>query len=1078
MEKEIPQLEKLDDFRWLVPKQGEMRVPGLIYANESMAEKIRSDRSPLQVANVACLPGVVNYSLAMPDIHWGYGAPIGGVAGIDAENGVIVPGIIGYDINCLAGDTKILTQYGYYLKIDNPERYFQFLRCFNLSVATPSSTEITRFIKIKPKNKVYRVTTVRGHRIVATEDHPFWTPAGMVLLKDLEVKDKVAIYPFEGVPYEETSNEIIVDEEDIKKFFLKLSRNPRGHGLQQILNQLKRRKLLPLRYNSLALPILLKLMGYIFGDGTLFFDRKKGKGQVNFYGEKEDLQEIEKDIEKLGFKSLLTERKREHKIKTAYSVYEFETVERCCHLGGTAIAILFAVFGVPCGNKAKQDYGLPSWIRKAPLWQKRLFLSTFFGAELSTPKFYSLRNYNAYCPILSMNKRKKYLESGRLFLEQISQLLEEFGVKTLKVSQRKEGANKDGNISYRLRLILSGRTKSLLNLYGKVGFEYNKKRSFSANLSLEFLKLKKVVISRRDRTSILARELHNNSGLGAKAIYKKLSNPWINSRFIERSIYERRKTKGLSQNNVNHLPEVILERDKEQRVLRSRATQTMSEAVAAQKHPGPWGSPIFKALRCYSSAMCHRHKAFVAPCTDFKSGTPNSQHYSETAPKARVAFSLPKFNAFVEEFAAGDSGMVWDEIADIKQVPFNNWVYDFSVLHQDHNFIANNFIVSNCGIRLLRTTLKKEDIKGKVQDLLNGLFYNIPSGVGSTGKLHLKREEVKKVLTLGAGWAVENGYGSQEDLKFTEEEGCYKLANPISLSSRAIERGQNQLGTLGAGNHFMEIQVVEIIYDENVARIFGLFPGQVMVMIHTGSRGLGYQVCDDYLKILGEATKKYGIKIPDRQLACAPTTSSEGQSYFSAMAAAANYAWANRHIIMHWARETFEKVLSISSEDLGMKLVYDVAHNIGKIEEHLIKGEKRKLYVHRKGATRAFAAGREEIPVPYRDVGQPVLIPGTMGTASYVLVGTEKAMEETWGSTCHGAGREMSRHQAVREAKGRMIDKELKEKGILSRTKNKKALAEEAPFAYKDVDIVVDVVDKAGLSKKVARMKPLGVIKG
>ena len=986
MEKEIPSLEKVDDFRWLIPRQGEMKVPGLIYANEKMVEKIRSDRSPLQVANVACLPGIVNYSLAMPDIHWGYGAPIGGVAAFDAKDGVIVPGIIGYDINCLARDTKILTQYGYYLKIEDFENYFFPLSCFNLSKMAASSTKVTRLIKLKPRNEVYQVSTIRGHRIVATEDHPFWTPVGMVLLKNLEVKDKVAIYPFEGVPYEETSNEIIIDENDIKKFFLKLSRNPRGHGLQQILNQLKKRKLLPLRYNSLALPILLKLMGYIFGDGALCFTQKKGKGQTSFYGEKKDLREIKKDIEKLGFKSLLTERKRKHKIKTAYSVYEFETVERCCHLGGTTIAILFAVLGVPCGNKAKQDYALPSWIKKAPLWQKRLFLSTFFGAEMSTPKFFSSRNYNAYCPILSMNKRKKYISSGRLFLEQISDILEEFEVKTLKISQRKEVTYKDGDVSYRLRLILSGRTKSLLNLYGKVGFEYNKKRSFFANLSLEFLKLKKEVISRRDRTSILAREFHNNSGLGEKAIYKKLSDPWINSRFIKRSIYEGRKT------------------------------------------------------------------------------------------GARVAFSLPKFNEFVEEFSAGDSGVIWDKIVEVKKINLDDYVYDFTVAHRDHNFIANNFIVSNCGIRLLRTNLKKEDIKGKLQELIDGLFYNIPSGVGSTGKLHLKREDVKNVLSKGARWAVENGYGREEDLKFTEEEGCYKLANPDKLSPRAIERGQNQLGTLGAGNHFIEIQEVEKIYDEKIASVFGLFPGQITVMIHTGSRGLGYQVCDDYLKILGEAAKKYRIEVPDRQLACAPVKSSEAQSYFAAMAAAANYAWANRQLIMHWSRETFKKVLGL--EDSEIKLIYDVTHNIGKIEEHLVKGEKREFYVHRKGATRAFAAGREEVPLPYRDVGQPVLIPGTMGTASYVLVGTEKAMEETWGSTCHGAGREMSRHRAIREAKGRMIDKELKEKGIITKTKNRKALAEEAPFAYKNVDIVVDVVDKAGISKKVAKMIPLGVIKG
>ncbi len=384
----------------------------------------------------------------------------------------------------------------------------------------------------------------------------------------------------------------------------------------------------------------------------------------------------------------------------------------------------------------------------------------------------------------------------------------------------------------------------------------------------------------------------------------------------------------------------------------------------------------------------------------------------------------------------------------------------------------------NCGLRLIKTNLRKEDIKEKLPDLVNKLFYNIPSGVGSTGKIKLNRKELENVLKKGAAWAVENGYGDSSDLKVIEENGTYHLADPDKVSNRAYERGTKQLGTLGAGNHFLEIQVVEKTYSEDISRVFGLFPGQIIIMVHTGSRGLGYQVCDDYLHLFGKTTQKYGIEIPDRQLVCAPINSEEGKSYLGAMASAANYAWANREIISFWVGETIKEVLGTSLENIGFSLLYDVAHNIGKIETHNSEGKKIKLYVHRKGATRAFAAGLPEVPEIYRNVGQPVIIPGTMGTASYVLVGTKKAMEETWGSICHGAGRVMSRHEAVRRSKGRRIDKELAEKGILAKAKSFGGLSEEMPEAYKDVDEVVEVVDKAGLSNKVARLLPLAVIKG
>ena len=384
----------------------------------------------------------------------------------------------------------------------------------------------------------------------------------------------------------------------------------------------------------------------------------------------------------------------------------------------------------------------------------------------------------------------------------------------------------------------------------------------------------------------------------------------------------------------------------------------------------------------------------------------------------------------------------------------------------------------NCGVRLVRTNLEASDIKDAVRPLVERMFVNVPSGVGSTGKLKLSMKEEKAVLRDGARWAVKQGFGWNEDVDRTEQNGCLHGADPDALSSRALERGRPQLGTLGAGNHFLEIQEVDEIFDEAAAGAFGLYKGQVTVMIHTGSRGLGYQVCDDSLDRMVRAMNRYKINIPDKQLACAPVTSPEGRQYFAGMAAAANYAWTNRQLILHWVRESFEQVLKQPAERLGMHMVYDVAHNIAKFEKHTIGGRDVRVVVHRKGATRAFAAGHQDLPDVYRSVGQPVLIPGDMGTASYVLVGTQLAMEESFGSTCHGAGRVMSRHAAVRKTKGRAIDRELGDRGIQVRSRSWKTLHEEVPEAYKDIDKVVNVVHGAGISRKVARMRPLGVVKG
>ena len=384
----------------------------------------------------------------------------------------------------------------------------------------------------------------------------------------------------------------------------------------------------------------------------------------------------------------------------------------------------------------------------------------------------------------------------------------------------------------------------------------------------------------------------------------------------------------------------------------------------------------------------------------------------------------------------------------------------------------------NCGVRLLRSNLKKIDVVPRLKDLVSILYNEIPSGVGSKGKIRLTPENEERLLLNGARWAVDEGYGEASDLDRIESGGCIDGADPELISKKAYERGRAQQGTLGSGNHFLEIQHVDEIYDEKAATALGLFEGQVTVMIHTGSRGFGHQVCTDFLEVMARAASKYNIALPDRELACAPYNSPEAQDYLAAMGAAANYAWANRQCIMHWAREAFLNFLRTTPGELGMNLIYDVAHNIAKVEEHIVDGKRKRLIVHRKGATRAFPPGHPELSDIYKNTGQPVLIPGDMGRASFVLLGTEKAMQETFGSTCHGAGRVMSRHQAIKKAKGRAIWREMEDKGIIVRSAGRETLAEEMSEAYKDISRVVDVVHRAGISKKVARLRPMGVIKG
>ncbi len=915
--REVP-LEKIDDYRWRIPKSYKpgMRVPGIIYADEKLLKDIRHDKALEQVANVAFLPGIVNASLAMPDLHWGYGFSIGGVAATDIEQGgVISPGGVGFDINCLDGNTFICNELGYRIRIKDYEKNLNKdkLICMDFNKEKSDSTTILKFLKQRPRTVVLNILTETDRGISATSDHPFYTKDGMRKASELQIGEEVAIYPFEGVIYEEPNSEVIVDKRDIKRLLSKLGKGSSGRAREQIIGHLEKRNLLPLRYNSIQLPYLLKIMGYCFGDGLIYFTGKRKRGTVCFYGKEEDLKNIKEDLIRIGFNSGIYSRHRHHRIRTFYGVYEFDRRETWLKCSSSALAALLAALGTPVGNKCYQQYELPKWLFKIRLWQKRLFLASLFGAELSSPATMTGHGYNFYCPTLSMNKIQDSLDSGYKFLEGLSKLLSEFGISFHKITQRKEFVNKQGIISYRLRLMMTSETENLINLYSKISFEYNEKRKFLANCAVGYLRLKRQIIREKEGVAVLAPKLYNSGKWDREELCNYLDSLTnINERFIERSLYEPRKAK-----------------------------------------PRMWGD------------------------------NPTFEEYIKQATKG-----------------LGCSGMVWERIRSISDLEFYGYVYDFTVEHAHHNFIANNFVVSNCGVRMLKTNFQYEEIKNKIKDLVYTLFSDVPSGLGSKGDIRVSAKEEREILVKGAEWAVEKGYGTKEDLECTEEYGAIQGADPAAVSDRAYERGKAQSGTLGSGNHFLEIQAIDQLYDRDLCDEFGLTLGQITIMIHSGSRGLGYQVCDDYTKSMIRCLEKYSINVPDRQLACAPVNSPEGKSYLGAMKCAANYAWANRQCLMYLTRKVFEKVFSASWQKMGMYLIYDVAHNIAKIEKYIIDGKEKTLCVHRKGATRAFGPGHPALPERYKKTGQPVIIPGDMGRNSYLLVGTKKAEEETFGSTC------------------------------------------------------------------------------
>jgi len=975
-------LNKISDEIWEIPKTGKMNVPTRVFATEKMLEKMKQDRTLEQGRNVACLPGIYKYAIVLPDGHEGYGFPIGGVAALDFEKGGISPGGIGYDINCLSKDSKILTEFGFFKRIQDFENDFvevenynspyilksqmckNLVTSFNFDQKSFSSKGIHYFMKKKLTGSIFRLKTRAGYTIQVTGEHPILTKEGMVKAENLSLKQEIAVQPFTGVEFEETTEDknLIMDDTIFTN---------------QEKIELRKRNLFPLSLENPKIPILAKLFGYLLGDGSIYFSRKKGF--VNAYGSEEDLKTLQEDFKKLGFSAKIYSRERNHKITDQYGTKEFTTQNYELHVSSNALAKLFIALGYPKGNKTTTNYLIPSWITDSHLWIKRLFLSSLFGAELSSPRTHTKTGFD--CPVFSMNKIESLINNGRLFCIQIIKMLEEFGIGVDKLQERKEYQNKFGPTS-RIRIQISSKEDNLLKLWSKIGFTYNKKRENLANIAILYIRKKKELTKKRKEIAHQVKQL-KKKGLRLKEIQYLLESPTTNKRFIER-------------------------------------------------------------------------------------------HYYENAGQ-RISLDFISFKQFVEDKKQEieEFGLLFDSIESVTKEKYNDYVYDFNI-PETHNFIANNIIVSNCGVRLLRTNLKKEDIYPKIKELLESLFKHVPAGLGSSN-ITVTKEVLDGVLNKGSTWAVENGYGNKDDLEHCEENGGMTTADSKKVSERAKNRGRKQLATLGSGNHFLEIQYVDKIFDPETAKAFGITEeGQVTLMIHCGSRGLGHQVCSDYLREMERTFPDIIQKLPDKELVYAPAGHQLCSDYLKAMSAAANFAWCNRHIIGHQCRLAFTKIFP----DSKLETIYDVAHNICKIEEHKIEGETKKVYMHRKGATRAFPPGHSEIPEAYRETGQPIIIPGSMGTASYLLVGTQKGMENTFGSTAHGAGRVMSRHAALKQFRGEQIKQELAGKKIALKSASWKGIAEEAPGVYKDIETVIDVSHKTGIGNKVCRVKPIGVCKG
>ncbi len=979
------EFKKLSDVKFELARDESkgMRTNVIAYATERMLDKIKQDRTVSQAVNVAGLPGIVGNVLLMPDAHEGYGMPIGGVVAFDAEAGIVSPGAVGFDINCLHPEARIYDAEGSWHRIRDFKSKTVDLLSFDVRAAECLKTNAILLIEKQCDKPMLRIVTSLGKEILATEDHPILTDRGMVKTGELRVGNRIVSTGLDGLEFTEPGNRTILSEERLIETLRSLGITEKGNALAQVLNALRRAGLSSINLSHPKLHILLKLLGLVFGDGTVP-NTRGGISYTKFYGKKEDLVKVQEDIQKLGFHAGLYHRSRHHKINTVYGTREFDFEEYSLSVGAAAFSSLLVCLGAPFGNKSALSYRVPEWIMNAEDWQKRLFVAAYFGAEMSKPQAHN--GYNFQPPAFSVNKLEELGDNAVAFLKDIASVLNSLGVQTMQpaVVEGYRYAGKRGKtLGFRLGVLSN--TENLVRFFGSVGYIYNNEKERLASLAALYLGYLSKIRSSRDATRAKAIEM-KSQGIDSSAIIRQLANGRAAESFVEHTL---------------------------------------------------WG----------------------------RTGA------------ARIWKDV-KFRDFADKFEIGKSGLVYDAVESKEVVPYEGKVFDLTMNHESHNFIANGIVVSNCGVRLIKTGLTEKEVRPKLGALMDALFKNVPSGVGSRLKTGFTEQDLRKIAEEGASYAIEKGYGWKEDVERIEENGTMVSADFSKVSKEAKSRGLDELGTLGAGNHFLEVQKVERIFDERVADEFGLRRDQVVVMVHCGSRGFGHQVCSDYLRRLAERQTKSGTQVADRELAYAEIGSKEADDYLAAMNSAVNYAFANRQMIMHNIRKSFEETFGRSADALGMHLLYDVAHNIAKLEEHTVDGKRTAVYVHRKGATRAFPRNSEGIPKEYRGIGQPVIIPGSMGTSSYILCGEEGSMKETFGTTCHGSGRLMSRHQALRDFPPEKTFQSLKSKGIEIRVRTRKLISEEAEWVYKNVDDVVGVVEKAGISKIVSKNVPIGVVKG
>jgi tRNA-splicing ligase RtcB len=952
-------LEKVRDYVWEMPREGEMRVPARVLASEALLEEIEDDKTLEQLRNTTHLPGIQKYAICMPDGHQGYGFPVGGVAGIDTENGCISPGAVGYDINCLPGDTEVRLSFGRRTEIEDLESRFETEQA-TVAADTLTSSPIRLFTDSGEKT-VYEVETATGDRIEATADHPFRTPDGMQDLEALDIGDRVSVQPFQGLEHEDPTKVTLLTAADFEE------QNP------QTRRVLSERDILPLTTADEKFNRFLKILGFFTGDGSF-----GGEGQTWFYADPEDLEAIRDDIRAIGFKpSKIYSRERTHEVDGK----EFEATETSFKPTSKAFRLVLQKLGAPRGKKVESGFTTPWYFDHLTDWQKALYFSAYFGAEMNAPA--AQHDKNLYCPKVSQNRTPQSVDAGREFLRDMADFLGDVGIETNEIEEFETESNSEREMR-RLRLGIKNDTDNLVRFFSKVGYRYHQDKRKKAVKAIQYLKAKEREIQRRESIAAEAKTLADG-GTDVQQIKEEFD---INDRFVERRIWSGR------------------------------------------------------------------------------SGRP------------RPGDEFPGFEEFCESCSVADDLTVTSEIVSIEEVGTKR-VYDIGVEHDAHNFLANGFVVSNCGVRMMKTNLTYEDVQGREAGLVDKLFANIPSGLGGGGVHDGSMDDIEAILERGMDWALEEDYAVEDDLAHCEDEGYRPEADAGKVSQKAKDRGMNQIGSLGSGNHFLEVQRVTDVYREDVAADFGLEEDQVVVLIHCGSRGLGHQVCTDYLRDIEQTHQGLLDQLPDKELAAAPAGSQLAEDYYGAMCAAINFAWVNRQLVMHRTRRVFEQVFDRSWEAMDMHLLYDVAHNIAKKEVHDVEGEDKELYVHRKGATRAFPAGRPEVPSAYRDVGQPIIIPGSMGAGSYVLRGGEHSLAETFGSTAHGAGRLMSRTQAKQEFWGEDVQDDLREQQhIYVKAQSGATVAEEAPGVYKDVDEVVRVSDALGIGDRVARTYPVCNIKG